>query len=104
MRQGPHQLAQKSTSTGRSDWRTSVSKLMLLMVMADISVAPFFCRGGLPRSTALWLFYYITNLVRYRAKGPLERKFFSGVSVVFTLPHLLPFYCDKVTLTKIFAF
>src|SRR5437763_16634653 len=44
MRQGMHQSAQKSTSTGCSDWRTSVSKLESLnsttFLLAAIGKSP----------------------------------------------------------------
>jgi hypothetical protein len=41
MRQGPHQGAQKSSSTGLSDLRTSVSKFDLLMAIAGILLPPY---------------------------------------------------------------
>src|SRR5690554_742960 len=38
--QGPHQGAQKSSSTGRSDFITSLSKLSIVTFIAAISISP----------------------------------------------------------------
>ena len=41
-RQGPHQLAQKSSRTGFSEFRTSFRKLFLLILITDIVLSSLF--------------------------------------------------------------
>jgi hypothetical protein len=63
MRQGPHQGAQKSTRTGRSDWMTVLSNWssVIWRVMSDISLSP------------LYSVFEVGEQVLIRPPSPIER-------------------------------